>query len=342
MSKAIIGICWPQIFTRIYYSLVCDCISFTNSCVCSCTLLRRPSIRCCYCTFRSYRMLKFCGHWNACFHCQKCELKDVAIFANWQSIYSCFNVNAPLSHTPGQWSFWCAQRWKWKMDFCQQMTDPFAETYRPTNSSTNYIRIQWICNCLFTLQHMNESINQMRNFIYRWCRPMIHRRNRWTFIDVNSNYTRNHVIAHTLCWWCRQRNVRVGSDLRRRAPGELRIVFVGWVLRFQFSFRLNSSDLLLTSYRSLWWWGGSQAPQLSVKWADRKGNNIEKTRLIFFFRRFTPHVSLSSISLHKQTKFLGVGVGHYIHLHVWLASLYFVVGTAPVMLLLCPVPTDEK
>lgn len=48
---------------------------------------------------------------------------------------------------------------------------------------------------------------------------------------------------------------------------------------------------------------------------------------------FTLHVSLSPISLHKQTKFLFFGVGHY-------SSI--IAGATVDVLLLCPVPTDEN
>lgn len=149
---------------------------------------------------------------------------------------------------------------QWKIDLCQRewiirskkhiSPTPIDERIR-----LRIIRIQWICKCLFTLQHKNDTINQMRNIFIDVARRA---RARWAFIDVNSNHinaitplhTLSHTYTHTHIVDDVANEMRVGpARLSEDALGKLRVVFVGWLLRFQFSFRLNSSDFSLTSYR---------------------------------------------------------------------------------------------
>lgn len=137
------------------------------------------------------------------------------------------------------------------------------------------IWIQWIHMLIHASSHkwINKS-NERNIFIDATCAMIYIYRTRLAAFNVHwcefKLYTIihdsvSHAQAHAHCWCCLAHEICTHINFcyclaqSVDALGKLCVVFVGWLLRFQFSFRLNSSDLI-----HLYWW--------AIDWCAGTGN----------------------------------------------------------------------
>lgn len=193
-------------------------------------------------------------------------------------------------------------------------------------------------------------------YFYRWCRRWMIPKNplnvHWCEFKL---YTQSHHCTRsvTRTYFADDVAMRVGRAQRRRSRQIaccVRWMIVAFPIFLPIEFQRFIIDELSIAVRVCAVNGNYQADggachkRSNCQWNEptRRKKNVTKKRDWFFFRSLRMCPCHRYRFINKRNSFIGVGVGHYPSSCVIPFLYNFIVGAELDVLLLCPVPTDEK